>query len=333
MHDPTGQASYEKEKKMPLTRFPHGVSSFGIPIFGDGSRFSSPWSTHYFVDGDNGSDGNRGTEPTKAFKTIQKAVTASTAQDVIYIRAKSYTIGTGFARYTEDVTSTLGGNGGSGVAALNANKTIIGVTPNAANSEYGGVRWKHASATNLTVDSPALHVENIGFFSEGATYGVLLRNDGATYTQRGSDGASFYNCVFKGKGLYVLSGGDGVTIQNCRFHCAYDGTVAQLNYSCSANPGRRLLVRNCEWQDGNGTTSSGPCITIAAPLTELLIRDCYFGQLPTGNVYIATSGANYGLIANCYFNHDDLDTDAEITLGTGVTAVGCYDAAGIATAA
>ena len=248
--------------------------------------------------------------------------------DILYIRPQGYTIGTGFARYTEDVAVTLGGDGGSGETATNANMSIIGVI-DSLNPEYG-VRWKHETATNLTNDAPALHVSNIGFFSEGATYGVLLRNNGATYTQRGSDGTTFYNCVFKGKGVYVLSGGDGLCIERSRFHCAYDGTVAQLNFSCSANPGRRLLVRNCEWQDGNGTTSSGPCITIAAPATEILIRDCYFGQLPTGSVYIATAGDNYGLIANCYFNHDDLDTDAEITLGTGVTAVGCFDKAGIA---
>ncbi len=314
---------------MGLTHYPHGISSYGMPIVGDGSRFASPWATHYFVDGDNGNDSNNGKEPSTAFKTIQKAVDKATAQDVIYIRAKSYTLGTGFARYTEDVTVSLGGSGGSGVTATNANISIIGVSPNPANAEYGGIRWKHATSCNLTNDAPALHVENIGFFSEGATYGVLLRNNGATRTQEGTTGTSFYNCVFKGKGLFQLSGGDGLTIQNCRFHCAYDGTVADINISNSANPGRRLLIRNCEFQDGNGTAASAPFITIAGPVSELLIRDCYFGADPTGNIYINITGTNTGAISNCHFACADVSS-GRIVEG-GVICTGIYDGGGLAT--
>ncbi len=124
---------------MGLTNYPHGITSFGVPVMG-GGRFSSPWATHYFVDGDNGNDGNTGKEPNAAFKTIQKAVTVSVGQDVIYIRAKSYTLGTGFARYTEDVTATIGTATGSGATLTSANKSIIGVTSNVVPSDYGGVR-------------------------------------------------------------------------------------------------------------------------------------------------------------------------------------------------
>lgn len=284
-------------------------------------RYATPWGKTFFVDGANGSDNSLGETPDLAKKTIQSAVTAAGRGDVIYIRPQAYVVGTGFTRYTEDVTTVL----------TQSDVSIIGVT-NSLNPEFG-VRWKHATAQCLNNIAPALHLENIGFFTEGATYGVLLTNNGATNTMRGSDGTTVYNCVFKGQGLYVLSGGTGLTVERTRFSCAYTGTVSQINFSCSANPGRQLHIRNCEWMDGNGTTASGPHITIAAPATEILIRDCYFGQQPTGDVYIATAGANYGLIANCFFNHDDLDTDAAITLGTGVTAVGCYDKAGIATTA
>lgn len=297
----------------------------GVPV--GGVRFSSPWDTHWFVDATNGVDTHDGKTPGTAKATIQAAVTAASGGDVIYIRPQTFDDDYGFNRYTEDVTVTSGISSGT---FGNANMSIIGVSGPGATGDFLGVRWRHNSATNLTNDAPALHVENIGFFSEGATYGVHLVHDGATGTKQGSQGTSFYNCAFKGKGIYVLSGGDGLTIDRCRFQCSYTGVVAQLNYSASANTGRRLTVRNCEWLDGNATAPNGPCITIAPPLSEFIIRDCYFPQIPTGNVYIATAGANYGLIANCYFNHDDLDTDADITLGTGVKVVGCYDQAGIA---
>ena len=302
----------------------------GVPV-GMGSRFSSPWATHYFVDYDYGSDDNIGTNPDEAFKTITQAASVMSREDIAYIRPRGFDDDRGFNRYQEDVTIT-GGVTSAGTFA-NGNMSLIGVTAPGSIGDFVGVRWQHLTAQSLLNEAPALHVENIGFFNEGATYGALLSHDGATGTKQGSQGTSFYNCHFKGKGVYILSGGDGTTLIGCRFQCAYDGTVAQLNYSASANPGRRLTVRNCDWLDGNGTKPSAACITIAAPLTEFLITGCNFPQLPTGNVYIATAGANYGLISNCFFNEDDLDTNAEITLGTGVTVVGCYDQAGIATTA
>jgi len=283
-------------------------------------KFSAidPWSTVWYVDGTDGSDSNTGRGPAVAKATIQAAVTAAGRGDVIYIRPQAYTVGTGFDRYTEDVTTTL----------TQSDLSIIGVT-NTINPEFG-VRWKHATTQCLNNIAPALHIENIGFFAEGATYGLLMTNDGATNLKRGSDGTTIYNCVIKGKGVYVLSGGTGFTVMNTRFSCAYDGTVAALSFSCSANPGRHLKVFNCEWTDGNGVVPSGPCISIPAPCTEVLIRDCNFPQKPTGNVYISAAGSsNEGSIQHCFFGCADLDTDADILPG-GMTVVACYDVGGLA---
>ena len=316
-----------------MTTFGDQVFEYGgAPV--SGTRFTNPWGTHYFVDSINGSDAYDGKSPTRAKATIQAAVTASTADtasrgDVIYINPGVWNTGTGFDRYTEDVTIT---SGVTGTDMTNSNMSLIGIS-HGGTGDFLGVRWRHLTATNLTNDAPALHVENIGFLSEGATYAVLLRHNGETDTQQGSQGTSFYNCAFKGKGLYVLSGGDGLTIDRCRFQCSYLGVTAQLNVSCSANPGRRLTVRNCEWLDGNGTVPATRCIDIAPPMTEFLIRDCYFPQEPTDAVYIDVGGANEGLIANCFFNDDEVDTDLKITQGTLTNVVGCYDAAGIATTA
>jgi len=292
-----------------------------------GGRFSTPFANHWFVDGINGKAGNSGTRPDHAFSTIQAAVTAAGRNDVIYVNPHTWTIGSGFTRYEEDVTVT---SGVSGTDMLHSNISLIGISTPGATGDFLGVRWKHATATNLTVEAPAFHVENIGFFSEGATYAVLLSHDGAADTKRGSQGTSFYNCAFKGKGLYVLYGGDGLTVEKCRFQCSSGGTVAQLYYSSSLHPGRRLTVRNCEWLDGNGTVSSGPCIHILPPTTEILIRDCYFPQVPTGNAYISAAGGNEGLIANCHFATSDLSTTGYVE-GDALIAAAMYDYTGIQT--
>ena len=83
---------------MPITNFPNGISSFGVPIVGGGgSGYDFP--SHgdvYFVDGTNGSDANGGKDPSDAYATIQKAVTrqiavASGLGDVIYVLPGTYT--------------------------------------------------------------------------------------------------------------------------------------------------------------------------------------------------------------------------------------------------
>ena len=293
-----------------MPTFPDGVKQYGgQPV---GAMFASPWSVVRFVDAANGKDTWDGKAPTRAKATIQSAVTASGRGDVIYVRPQAYVVGTGFSRYTEDVTTVL----------AQSDLSIIG-TVNTRNPEFG-VRWKHTTTQALNNIAPALHLENVGFFTEGATYGVLLTNNGATNTMRGSDGTTLYNCVFKGQGLYVLSGGTGLTVDNCRFTATYDGTVCQINFSCSANPGRQLRIRGCEWTDGNGTASSGPSISIAGPVTEAIIRDCHFGLAPTGNAYISATGTNMGLISNCYFAIADMSLATGIVKG-GLFVSGCYD--------
>ena len=315
---------------MSLTNFPNGITSFGVPIVGQG-RFSSPWATHYFVDGTYGSDGNDGKTPGTAFLTIQKAVTVSIGGDVIYIRPKVYTIGTGFARYEEDVSVTLGGTGGSGYTATNANKSLIGVTQRIRPSDFVGVRWKFSSATQLTVDAPALHVENIGFFSEAGTYTINLRNNGATWTQQGSAGFSIYNCEIKGDAKLYSDGADGLQIVNCRFQSKYDGTTGGINLVGSSNQVKRAVIQGCEFIGGNSYNMSTAPINTAAPCWDLIIRDCYF-SVATDTVYMIIAGtSNTGLVANCYFGAADINALCTgLVAGTsGVFPAALYDEVGI----
>jgi hypothetical protein len=296
------------------------------------SRHALPWSETFFVDGENGSDTRHpGKTPTKAFATIAKAVAQASRGDVIYIRPQQYTIGTGFSRYTEDVAVELGGVGGSGAHATNADISIIGVT-NSLNPEYG-VRWTFATAQALLVDAPSLHVENIGFYAEDATYAIYLRNNGATYTRRGTDGTTFYNCVIKGSGLYAASGGDGLVIEKCVFHSKYNGTsggIGAINISCSANPGTRFRILDCKFYGGNTTEAPATCyITIAPPLTQAIIARNIFGTIPTDGHYINAAGAgNTGQIVDNFFAYSNIVLETSLHIG-GMIQAGNWDTAGI----
>jgi hypothetical protein len=287
--------------------------------------FASPWSKVYFVDGEDGVDTFDGLSPINAKKTIQSAVTAATRGDVIYIRPQQYTGGTGFSRYTEEVTVTAGASAGSAAHFENADISIIGCV-NTPNPEYG-VRWKHLTDTTgycLINRAPALHLENLGFYAEGAAGAVRLLNNGATTTQRGSDGTTFYNCVVKAGRVITADGGDGLTFKSCFFHAApAGGATGGITLTCSANPGRRLRILDCQFLEGNGAASATEYINIAGPASEVLINNCQFGLIPTSAKYVLITSST-GMISNCSFMKADVHLTSDLTLG-GVLGVGNND--------
>lgn len=302
-------------------------------VIGGSQRFSSPWATHYFVDGDNGSDNNPGTDPEVAKSTIQGAVDVASAQDVIYIRPKSYTLGTGFARYTEDVSVTLGGSGGSGSTATNANISIIGVTQRGAfPTDFLGVRWKYTTATPLTVDAPCLHVENIGFFVEDATYAINLRCNGATRTQEGTTGFSIYNCAIKGDGKLYANGGNELQIIRCRFQAKYNGAMGGIQLVGSSNQVARPIIDYCDFIGGNANNMATAPFTTAAPVYDLMLRNCFFSIVSDDGLYINIAGtSNTGLVANCFFGAADINARCTgLVAGvSGVFPAALYDEVGI----
>jgi len=315
-----------------MSVFADGLFQYGgQPV---GAVWASPWSVARFVDGENGSDAFDGLKPTQPFATIQAAVTASTRGDVIYVRPQQYTGGTGFSRYTEEVTVTAGASAGSATHFENADISIIGCV-NTPNPEYG-VRWKHATDTTgccLINHAPALHLENLGFYAESALAAIELLNNGATTTQRGSDGTTIYNCVIKGAAIYVLSGGDGTIIQKCHLHTAYGGGtggLGNIHYSCSANPGTRLKILDNIFYGGNVTEAPATAyITVLPPMTVMTIGRNFFGKIPTDGHYIDLSGSsNTGLVVNNTFADADIVLETDIHIG-GCVQANNWDTAGI----
>jgi hypothetical protein len=283
--------------------------------------YSMPWSKSWFVDGSDGSDDYDGGSPGRAKATIDAAVQLAGHGDVIYIRPKTYIPGTGFGRYDETAT----------VDVAQYNLSLVGVT-RSLNTEFGA-RWAMTTAATYAIlgDGPAMHVENIGFFLEGCTTGgcANLRNNGATYTQIGSTGTTFYNCVIKG-GLIKLAGGDGFTARECKFHAMYDGTYGGgIAMTCSTIPGRRFTVRNCVFQGGNAvapantyiSTSSGTC-------TEILIADNKFGPIPADGHYVNLTTGSSGLFTGNSFEHANIVLETSLHLGEVVQSNN-WDTAGI----
>lgn len=298
----------------------------GSPV--SGGRFTNPWGTHYFVDGTDGADRNDGKAPNRAKATIQAAVTAATGGDVIYIRAQTYKIATGFNRYTEDVTITQGGTAGSGQVATNANMAIIGVTPRSYPSDMLGVRTKYATAAHggWLIYAPGTHIEGIGVFAEDATTSAVhFLSETASYTST-TDGSSLYNVMIKGKQLRLAGGGGDIAIVNCKFQCKYNGTgTPQIEVVGGAN---RLSIVGCDFIGGNVNNYATPPIVTAAPLTSFVMRDCHFSQDPDAGDFLDINGTtNSGVVTNCYFGSEDVTAKlADLTSGSsGIHSAGIYD--------
>ena len=279
---------------------------------------ANPWGTSWFVDGTDGSDSYDGLSTSGSKATVDAAVQLAGVGDVVYIRPKAYVVGTGMARYTELITVDL----------AQSNLSIVGVNyPN--NNEFGvRLAWTTTAAYVLDCSAPALHLENVHFFSDGATGSLILRNNGATNTQR-NDGCTIYGCNFKGGTAGVtIEGGQATRIIDSVFlHSAGTLTIATSSVS-----GYGQQIRGCSFLSNNGVLPTLQYLNASgAHVYNLWVDGCYFGIIPTAAKFIILGGTLCdGLISNCFFNDADVHVTTDLTLGgTNMRVAGCWDWAGI----
>lgn len=74
---------------MPLTAFPNGISSFGIPIYGTTAGEAPLTGTVLFVDTVNGVDAGPGNSPNFPFQTLTYALTQASGYTTIFIEQGS----------------------------------------------------------------------------------------------------------------------------------------------------------------------------------------------------------------------------------------------------
>ncbi len=183
---------------MPLTNFPNGVSSFGIPVVGAGSipPFNGNW---YFVDPADGSDGNDGSA-SSPFATLTRAynLTVSGNNDVVVLYGNGLTSGT--ARLSSTLTWA------------NNSTHLIGV--GAAIPQFG--RCRISTTSGATAFTPLIKVTGIGcnFWNLGIFYGF---DDASTQICWADEGGRNYyaNVHFGGMGhatAAAQAGGRSLTV-------------------------------------------------------------------------------------------------------------------------
>ena len=305
-----------------MTTFGDQVREYGGAPVGSG-RFSSPWATHYFVDGDNGTAGAGGLRPDKATATVAQAISLAGYGDVIYVRPKKPGGSTsgdasdpGF--YTADTMV---------IPFAKHQLAIIGV--NSASTLYGPFIWP-TSGIGLDVYASAFHIENMTIHAESVTYAIYLRGISGYATKAGSCGASIENCVI-GYGQTLVEGGGDTVFRNCHFRNAIPLDIK--GNAAGVGPIRRDAVIGCWFGANNGAAVATAYVTLEGSISEFLMKDCHFDQPTAVDEYINSSGSVDGLISNCYFADDAVtwgaDAGDEIRIASGTLCPsGCYDNAG-----
>lgn len=257
---------------MTLTKFPNGVSSFGIPMvggvpFGNGSK-------PLFVAPNTGSDGNRGIDSSKPLDTLSKSQTLATANknDVVYMISENNS-----ASSTTDYQSSALDWAKDGVH-------LVGV--NSGNNVAMRSRIAQLStATNVddlfTLSGNNCLISNIHVF-----HGV---NDATS------------------KGAVHVSG-DRNHIVNCHFAgIGHDTMDTADNYSLKVS-GSENLFENCTI--GLDTIARGTAanyeLTFTGGAARNTFRNCIIITYAEANthqfLYVAANGMDrWNLFQNCIF--------------------------------
>lgn len=304
-----------------MTTAPDGLFQYGGEPVG-GARFTSPWATVYFVDGTDGNATNDGSKPDFAMSTIQRAVTAASAQDVIYVRPlEAESDYSDVSKYAEEIT----------VPVAKTQLSLIGVL-NGTSPNYGPkIRQNTASAYCIDVYAPSFHLENMCLQKGGTGEGGLrLRGaDTPAYnTEAGSCGATINNVTFRYAKL-LIEGGYGSQITNCTFENV-DEYAFDLN--SSVNPARRHKLTDSYFLANNGAAVTKTYIKITSTTTDFVVNRCWFDIVPSDGHYLEqTSGVLLGMISNCMFLNDDITvgtTAAHITVPVTFKVANLHDDSG-----
>jgi hypothetical protein len=287
-----------------MTNFPNGITSFGIPVMGGGGIPATKGNV-YFVDYGAGSDGNKGTTPTRPFQTIAKAYSMVTSNndDVICLIGSSTHVLTEMLDITKNRVHFVGVDGTQRFYGQTA-KVSLGVTTAAtdiATMQNTGVRNSFSNIKFLNSNTVA---EGIYCVAEGGEYTVYdhceiykstdLDVTGAAEMLHNGDSVQMINCTIGSLAnivadnvirpcvlvTAVLSGKkfrDGY-FQNCMFWRKAGGTETMMIYGANASDVERLLLaKNCTFVN-NILSAADPAHAVGFGAAQdqgtVLLQDC-----------------------------------------------------------
>jgi len=273
---------------MPLTNFPNGITSFGIPVVGG---MEMPLTgTHFFIDPVNGKDGNTGKSITNAFQTPAKCLDNMTAgqNDVAYLIGNGASSGSG--RLTTE---------------LDWNKNACHLVGVAAPSMVAGrarIAWLSTATkedTLFTLSADGCIISNIHFFQDydtGAANQAMVVTGERNYLNNchiagGGDatGAAHASCT----SLTLTAGGEN-TFDGCTIGLDTIGSGAGANATIAITSAvARTIFRRCHIVKEAGDTDPVFVSVGAAGITRYIIfEDCIFMNTAGSKTMVAALSMN-----------------------------------------
>lgn len=190
---------------MGITNFPHGVSSFGMPLYGGGVPVT--YGTVYFVDYDNGLDGNTGLAMDDAFKTVQRAydVCTTNKNDVIVLSAYSAHALTKMLTITKNRIHFVSSDCRTGYGMGARTRITLGDSTESADIAVMQNTGVGNTFTGIKFDSSSVVAASLYCVAEGGEHSIYNRCEfykstdldetGAAEILNNGDSAQWLNCV------------------------------------------------------------------------------------------------------------------------------------------
>lgn len=287
---------------MALTNFPHGLSSFGIPVLPPLGSITT--GSVFFVDSATGSNGNTGKSPSKAFATLDYAIGRCTANkgDVIYV----------MPNHAETVT------GIGGIAADIAGISIIGL---GTYNQRPRFLMDGATTVTFAVSAADVTIRNIVMAS-----GHLLVATGFDVTGKGcwidnvefADNTTAENWGSPVKATGAANTADGLKVTNCRW-VPLVATVNSLEFiEITDDLDGLQVIGNIIICEGTAT----PLILQAGTkvMTNVFIAWNFLShKMTAGALFLSNGGTgNSGIVAHNRFGHADVTTTHDWGAVTGL---------------
>lgn len=189
---------------MGMTNFPNGISSMGIPVLGGGG-IPATFGTVYFVDYDNGDDGNSGKSLSQAFKTLAAAYAAVTTNkdDVIALAGYSAHPVSALLAVAKNRVHFVG-LGQPSRASLQGTRVTMAASVSAqcmirnTGSRNSFTNIKFVNSSTQTAAKYCIEEGGEGTVYEGCAIHMNARLDQTTTSDllMGGDSCTFLNCTF-----------------------------------------------------------------------------------------------------------------------------------------
>jgi hypothetical protein len=257
---------------MSLSRYPHGISSFGVPIIGSGPIITT--GSVFFVD-DSGSNNNSGADPTQPFATLAYAesqCTAGVGDIIVLMPGHAETVATAITLNTQGLKVV-----GLGHGALRPNFTV-------------GV-----AGDIVTLDADDIWLDNIMFTGHATTAATSFIDI------NGNDDIIISNCLFMGaekptESITVAAGSDRLVFENCVFHHTAAGIDVDIIFEGGCED---PTIRNCYFNYVESAGVDEAAIWFSYSCTGILIDSCRVIGLADGNGLVTAANTTTGLVTGC----------------------------------